>query len=148
MILIHVLLWLISPHVLRMDHIPTAVRPHATSREFNIELDPETLTKAQEKQKDPFKFVETNPEAPENIPDKTNNFAAQNQQAAQEKPTPDGKSDRPATEGKKDFESNQIVSGRLIQPMERVEAAPPPVEAPPVETPPVTAPRAEQTPPS
>ena len=145
-ILVHVLLWLISPHVLRLDHIPTAARPHATSREFNIEIDPETLAKAQPKQKDPFKFVETNPEAPENIPDKTENFAAQNQQAAQEKPTPDGKSDRAATEGKKDFVSNQIVSGRLVQPIERVEPAPPPVTAPPVETPPAAAPRAEQTP--
>jgi hypothetical protein len=137
---------LIAPHVMRVEHIAGAVRPHATSREFNIEIDPETLSKAQQKQKDPFKFVETNPEAPENIPDKTDNFAAQNQQAAQEIPNPDGASDRAATEGKKDFESNQIVSGRLIQPMELVEAAPPPVEAPPVETPPVEAPRAEQTP--
>jgi hypothetical protein len=144
-ILIHLLLWWISPHVLRMEHVPVAARPHATPREFNIELDPETLTKAQEKQKDPFKFVETNPEAPENIPDKTENFAAQNQQAAQEKPAAETKSDRAATEGKKDFESNQIVSGRLIQPIERVEA-PPPVEAPPVETPPVPAPKAAQTP--
>jgi hypothetical protein len=145
-ILIHVLLWLVSPHVLRMEHVPGEARPHATPREFNIELDPEMLTKVQEKQKDPFKFVETNPDAPENVPDKTENFAAQNQQAAQEKPTPDQTSDRAATEGKKDFESNQIVSGRLVEPMERVEAAPPPVVAPPVETPPVAAPRAEQIP--
>ena len=145
-VLIHLLLWFVSPHVLRIEHVPGAARPHATSREFNIEIDPDTLAKAQ-KQKDPFKFVETNPEAPENTPDKTENFAAQNQQAAQEKPTPDGKSDRPATEGKKDFESNQIVSGRLTQPIERIEAAPPPpVTAPPVETPPAPTPRAEQTP--
>ena len=146
MILIHLLLWWISPHLLQLHPIDVAVRPHATPREFNIEIDNETLAKSQ-KQKDPFKFVETNPEAPENTPDKTENFAAQNQQAAQEKPTPDGKSDRPATEGKKDFESNQIVSGRLIQPIERVEAPPPPpVEAPPVETPPTPAPRAAQIP--
>jgi hypothetical protein len=146
-ILIHVLLWLISPHVLRLDHVVGATRPHATSKEFNIEIDPETLSKAQPKQeRDPFKFVETNPEAPENIPDKTSNFAAQNQQAAQEKPDPDGKNDRAATEGKKDFESNQIVSGRLVQPIERMEPVAPPVEAPPVETTPTPAARAEQNP--
>jgi hypothetical protein len=145
-ILIHLLLWWISPHLLQLHPIAGAVRPHATPREFNIEIDSETLAKSQ-KQKDPFKFVETNPEAPENVPDKTENFAAQNQQAAQEKPTPDAKGDRAATEGKKDFESNQIVSGRLTEPIERVEAPPPPpVETPPVETPPVAAPRAEQTP--
>ncbi|MGH7946318.1 MAG: hypothetical protein ACREH8_15830, partial [Opitutaceae bacterium] len=146
-ILIHLLLWLIAPHILRFEHVGGDVRPHATAKEFNIEIDPETLSKAQEKQKDPFKFVETNPEAPENIPDKTENFAAQNQQAAQEKPNPDGTTDRAATEGKKDFESSQIVSGRLVQPIERVEPAPPPpVVTPPVEAPPVPAPRAEQTP--
>jgi hypothetical protein len=145
-VFIHLLLWFISPHVLRMDHV-AATRPHTASREFNIEIDSETLAKSQQKQKDPFKFVETNPEAPENIPDKTENFAAQNQQAAQEKPNPDGKSDRAATEGKKDIESNQIVSGRLLEPVERVEAPPPPpVDAPPVETPPAPAPRAEQIP--
>ena len=98
-ILIHLLLWLVSPHLLTLEHVPGAVRPHATPREFNIELDPETLTKAEEKQKDPFKFIETNPEAPENSPDKTENFAAQNQQAAQEKPAAETKSDRAATEG-------------------------------------------------
>jgi hypothetical protein len=144
-LLIHVLLWLIAPHILRIDHVPAAVRPHTSSKEFNIEIDPETLSKTQ-KQKDPFKFVETNPEAPENTPDRTDNFAAQNQQVAQEKPTPDGKSDRPATEGKKDFESNQIVSGRLTQPVQRVEAPPPPPPEVPVAETPVPTPRAEQNP--
>src|SRR5687767_4585478 len=61
-LLIHLLLWLVAPHVLQLDHVPAAVRPHSSSREFNIEIDPETLAKTQ-KQKDPSKFVETNPEA-------------------------------------------------------------------------------------
>lgn len=143
-LLIHLLLWLIAPHLLRFDHVPT-VRPHSTAREFNIEISPDAFPK-QQKEPDPSKFVETNPDAPENTPDKTTNFAAQNQQVAQEKPTPDGKSDRPALEGKKDFESNQIVSGRLTQPLERVEPQPPPApEVPPAETA-TAAPRAEQNP--
>ena len=144
-LLIHLLLWLISPHILRLDHVPSGARPHSAAREFNIEIDPETLTKAQQKQPDPTRFVETNPDAPENIPDKTTNFAAQNQQAAQEKPDPDGKSDRAATEGKKDFDSNQIVSGRLVQPTERMEPPAPQVIAPVAEAP-VATPRAEQNP--
>src|SRR6478672_5166716 len=144
-LLIHLLLWLVAPHILRIEP-STSVRPHTTSREFNIELNPETFAKAPPKPKDPFKFVETNPDAPENTPDKTNNFAAQNQQVAQEKPTPDGKSDRPATEGKKDFESNQIVSGRLTQPIEHVEAQPPPPMNLPVADQTVKPPRAEQNP--
>jgi hypothetical protein len=91
----------------------------------------------------PTRFVETNPDAPDQAPYKTNNFAAQNQQVAQEKPTPDGKSDRPALEGKKDFESTQIVTGSLSKPVEHLEVAPP-VESQPTTA--VTAPKAEQNP--
>ena len=145
-VIFHLLLWLIGPRVLRLDHVAMAPRPHSTPREFNIELEPDTFAKQPPKPKDPFKFVETNPEAPENTPDNTTNFAAQNQQVAQEKPTPDGKSDRPATEGKKDFESNQIVSGRLTQPLEHIEAAPPPPTDAPVADQRVTPPKAQQNP--
>jgi hypothetical protein len=145
-LLIHVFLAVVSPYVLRMEHVPGTVRPHSPGKEYNIELTPESFAKAPEKQPDPFKFVETNPEAPENTPDKTANFAARNQQAAQEKPDPDGKNDRAATEGKKDFESNQIVSGRLVNPVERLEAVQPPSPEVPVAEAPVTPPRAEQNP--
>jgi hypothetical protein len=144
-LLIHLLLWGVVPHLLQFDSVKVGVRPAAKGHDFNIELAPETFNKAPVKPKDPFKFVETNPEAPENTPDRTNNFAAQNQQVAQEKPTPDGKSDRPATEGKKDFESTAIVSGRLTKPIEHMEAVPPPVEAPPQEQI-VASARAEQNP--
>jgi hypothetical protein len=145
-LLFHLFLWLFGPYLLRFDHVPAAVRPHSTSREFNIELAPEMFAKTPPpKPKDPFKFVETNPDAPENTPDKTNNFAAQNQQVAQEKPTPDGKSDMPATQGKKDFESNQIVSGRLSQPIEHQEAQPPPSAVPEADQK-VMPPKAEQNP--
>jgi len=145
-LLIHLFLALVSPHVFRMEHGTGTVRPHSPGKEYNIELTPESFAKAPEKQPDPFKFVETNPEAPENTPDKTANFAARNQQAAQEKPDPDGKNDRAATEGKKDFESNQIVSGRLVDPVERLEAVAPPAPEVPVAEAPVTPPRAEQNP--
>jgi hypothetical protein len=143
-LLVHLLLLLVAPHILRIGEV-SGVRPQSTPREYSIEINPEVLAKPKEQPIDPNKFVETNPDAPENIPDKTNNFAAQNQQAAQEKPNPDGKSDHAATQGKKDFESNQIVSGRLTTPMERLEALPAPTETPPAETP-VAAPRAEQNP--
>ncbi len=122
-IVVHLLIWLAAPYLARFG--PHAgLAPSSTARDFNIELTPEMFTKPEEP-KPPQRFVETNPDAPENTPDKTNNFAAQNQQVAQEKPTPEGKSDRPAMEGKKDFESNQIVSGRLSQPVEQVQAPTP-----------------------
>lgn len=144
-IVFHLLLWVVGPRLLRFEAIPLTPRPHTSARDFNIELAPETFAKAPPKPKDPFKFVETNPEAPENTPDKTENFAAQNQQAAQEKPDPAGKSDRAATAGKKDFESNQIVSGRLTQPIEHIPALPPASSLPEAEQ--IVQPaRAEQNP--
>lgn len=130
-VLIHLLLWLLGPAVLRFEAVPVTARPESTERNFSIELEPEVQVQPQPKPAAPFRFVETNPEAPENVPDKTNNFAAQNQQVAQQKPTPEGRSDRPALEGRTDIESTQIVSGRLTQPQEFTAAPPLPAEAPP-----------------
>lgn len=142
-ILILILLWILDPVLYRRD---LTVRPHSTAREFNIELAPDTVVPKQAvKPKDPFKFVETNPEAPENTPDKTENFAAQNQQAAQEKPT-DTKSDRPSVQGQKEIKSEQIVSGRLTTPMEHMPAQPPPPPEQPVAEQEVKAAKAEQNP--
>jgi hypothetical protein len=93
---------------------------------FDIEIAPDEFIMPEKEPPPPDRFVEANPDAPENTPDKTRNFSAQNQQVAQEKPTPDGKSDTPATEGKKDHQSNQIVSGELTTPLEM-----PPPSAPP-----------------
>lgn len=146
-IVFYLLLWLMSPYLFRVDHVIRKFPPHPSTRQFNIEIAPDTFAKPQPlpKPPPPNKFVETNPDAPENIPDKTTNFAAQNQQVAQEKPTPDGKSDMPALQGKKDFESTQIVSGQLAKPLEHMEATPPPVETPPREQT-VAAPAQEQNP--
>lgn len=143
-IIFYLLLWLLGPYILSFEAAPVAARPHAAPRQFNIELAPDTFAKAPPKQPDPLKFVETNPDAPENTPDKTNNFAAQNQQAAQEKPAEKTESDRAATEGKKDFESNQIVDGRLTKPIEHLEAVPDQQPAPPDTV--AATPRAEQNP--
>ena len=145
-LIFYLLLWLVGPYLLRFEHIAGPTRPHATPREFNIEIAPEIFAKPLPKPAQPFKFVETNPDAPENIPDKTNNFAAQNQQVAQEKPTPDGHNDRPAIEGQKESQTNQIVTGQLQPPpIEHVEAVPPPPETKVAETS-VATPKQEQNP--
>jgi hypothetical protein len=143
-LLIHLLLWLVAPFLFHFDPVVSGVRPRAAPQPFNIELAPETFAKPVAKPPPPSKFVEANPDAPENTPDKTTNFAARNQQVAQEKPTPDGKSDMPALEGKKDMQSTQIVSGSLSKPVEHIEALPP-VEVPPSENI-VAKPKAEQNP--
>ncbi|MFT3829155.1 MAG: hypothetical protein QM691_05540 [Opitutaceae bacterium] len=67
----------------------------------------------------PKRFVEINPDAPENDPGKTDNFGARNQQAAQPEPGTDH-NDRPKTSGEAE-DSTAIVTGSREQP---VEAAP------------------------
>lgn len=143
MLLVHVLLLLLAPRLLDTGHVGSVLRPHASARQFNIEIAPETFARPTPKPP-PQQFVETNPNAPENVPDKTNNFAAQNQQVAQEKPTPNGKSERPAMEGQKDIHSTQIVSGTLERPVPQTSVPPEP-ETPPTQTT-QTPPRLEQNP--
>jgi len=137
--------WLVAPHLFRIETIPVTARPHASSQTFSIQLAPDTFAPKPAPKQDPFKFVETNPDAPDNTPDKTQNFSDRNQQVAQEKPTPDSKSDRPALEGKKDFESTQIVTGHLSQPIEQIEAVPSPQETAEAEKA-VAAPKLQQNP--
>ncbi|MEO7414277.1 MAG: hypothetical protein ABIZ81_13060 [Opitutaceae bacterium] len=141
-VLLHVLIFLLAPFLIRLapDKPLTATTP---TQEFNIELAQDDAAK--EPPPPPNRFVETNPDAPENEPDKTTNFAAQNQQVAQEKPTPDGKNDRPALDGKKDFDSPSIVSGQLSKPVEQQPETPPALETPPREQT-VAAPKLEQNP--
>src|SRR5215216_5856986 len=101
-VLLHLLILLLAPFLFRLAPVHP-LREKAPTQEFNIELQDDAAK--QPPPPPPNRFVETNPDAPENEPDKTTNFAAQNQQVAQEKPTPNGKNDRPALEGKKDFDS-------------------------------------------
>lgn len=73
-----------------------------TSIELILEpVDPETL-----------RYVEANPEAPENEPDRTNNYSFRSQQAADEKPDA-SKDDMPTVEG--DAVSQKIVQGAVEQ---------------------------------
>ena len=143
-LLVHLLLLVVGPRLLRFEHAPSVIRPHSSSRQFNIVIAPDTFPRPVPKPPVPKQFVETNPDAPENIPDKTNNFAAQNQQVAQEKATPNGESERPAIDGKKDFQSNQIVDGHLQKLTEVVPVAPSAPETPAQTAP--TPPRLEQNP--
>lgn len=141
------IIWLLGAALRHLGHVAPGGPTTASKPIFNIELTPEEFyLPEQKKETPPDRFVETNPDAPENTPDKTRNVAARNQQVAQEKPTPDGKSDTPALEGKKDQEVTQIVSGQL-----RTQDQLPPPPAPPpspaiAATPGQSAPRREQNP--
>ncbi len=142
-ILVHLLLIFLLPQLRLRDLTLTNPGNSGTeANSFDVQLaPPEPAPPVPPKPR----FVETNPNAPDNVPDKTNNVAAQNQQVAQEKPTPDGKSDRPAITGEPDKPDTAIVSGQLVEPRALPAAAPaPPAQpVPPDSQPP---PRAAEAP--
>jgi hypothetical protein len=117
-VLFHVLLFCLAPYFpvekLAGSHSNLEAIANADrGKEFNFELaNPETPP-----EQNPFRFVETNPDAPENTPDKTSNFSDRNQQAAQqEKPTEVDPENRPSVKGRDDVQSNAIVSGNRAPP--------------------------------
>lgn len=140
-ILLHLILLIFAPKIgeLLDSGASTATPDDWASREFQIELPP---------LEPPLplrvpKFVEANPNAPDNAPDKTDNVAAQNQQVAQETPTPGGKSDSPASKGDPTTSSTAIVTGQQTEPQPSVRQPPPSTQP---ETPEQQAARKAQTP--
>jgi hypothetical protein len=126
-VLVHLLLLLLAPQIFRDQFSPGRfVQPGSSARTYEVELAPQAfLRKPPPPPPSPERFVETNPDANNNIPDKTDNFGAQNQQAAQPVPDKDSTLRMPKTEGKKDFQNDsQVVSGRLEN-AEPFQPAPP-----------------------
>src|SRR5579871_5379124 len=130
-LLIHLLLFAVSPYLLKSEVVHSKMRPRAAPKQFSIEIAPDAFVKPPPKPP-PSRYVEANPNAPDNVPDKTNNFSSQNQQLAQETPQPDQHNDKPKTDGKKDFQSNQVVSGQLTKPQDAVPITQ--TEAKPIKT--------------
>ena len=118
-ILAHVLLLWLGP---KFEHSFMSTPPARgdglieTTTKFDIEITPEEVP--------PTTFVDANPDAPENVPDETANFAERNQQLAQEEPA-EIEGDKPSTEGEEDIESTSIVSGENAPPALPVPATPP-----------------------
>jgi hypothetical protein len=127
-VFIHLFLFAVSPYLLRTDTLPAMVKKHAAPPQFNIEIAPDEFVRPQPKPPPPNRFVESNPNAPENIPDKTNNFSNKNSQLAQEKPQLEKNTETPKLDGKKDVESNQVVSGQLVKPVETAPVPPQPLQ--------------------
>jgi hypothetical protein len=94
-----------------------------STKEFDIEI-----VSAPEEEKVLPKYVETNPNAPDNIPDETINESSRNQQAANPDPVEELSSDRsPSSKSDEDIPSEKILSGDLeVQPL----TASPSVEQP------------------
>lgn len=103
-LLVHVLLYLMMP-----EHFYPV--PLGLSQPDTIELELET---AVEEQVDPeqLRFVEANPEAPENTPDRKDQYSFRNTQAADESPEA-SLLEAPKVEGQE--ASQKIIDGRLEQ---------------------------------
>lgn len=82
-VLFHLLLVLLSPNFAFDDFSGVHTGINIQSKDRGQSFDFELSDPVQEKPRDPFQFVETNPDAPANEPDKTDNFSNRNQQAAQ-----------------------------------------------------------------
>ncbi|HUJ45335.1 MAG TPA: hypothetical protein VLW52_17190 [Opitutaceae bacterium] len=143
-VLVHLLLLLLAPQMLRNEFSPGRfVRPGTNARNFDIEITPDLL--GPRAPPPPMRFVETNPDANNNIPDNTTNFAAQNQQAAQPVPDKNSTLRMPKTEGKKDFENDsQVVTGSLQKP--ELTSPTPPAQAQQATTAQNQAPRKQEVP--
>ena len=140
-LLVHLFLFAFAPYLLRTDEVHQSAKDKLAARQFNIEIAPEAFIPPP-KPPPPNKYVEANPNAPDIVPDRTNNFSSKNQVLAQEKPQLDQHNDKPKLEGKKDIQSNQTVSGQLTKPMDSVPVAP--TVATPSKT--MTAPKQAQDP--
>ena len=126
--LFHILLVVLAPEFDFMkfsgSHGGISVANTNKGKTFDFEL---AQPPVKEKEKDPFRFVETNSAAPENTPDKTTNFSNRNQQSAQEVAAKElDPEKRPTVKGQDEIKSDTIVSGDM--------APPSPPSAPTVDT--------------
>jgi hypothetical protein len=126
-VLFHLLLVVMSPRFAfdKFSGIHTGIHVANTNKgkTFDFQLDP---GKVEEKPKDPFKFVETNPDAPDNTPDKTSSFSNRNQQSAQPDPAKEkDPENRPSVKGQEQIKNDTaIVTGNMTQPQQGATAAP------------------------
>jgi hypothetical protein len=118
-VLFHLLLVWLSPQFafekFAGSHSGISVTSANKGKTFDFELAQPAM---QTKEKDPFRFVETNTAAPENIPDNTTNFSNRNQQSAQEvAATEKDPENRPTVKGQDEIKNDMaIVSGDMAPP--------------------------------
>jgi hypothetical protein len=152
-LLVHGLLLLFAPKIEQLISPDSAevVAEDWASKEFQVEfspvVDPVPVPAAPEPPRVQLpQFVEANPNAPDNAPDKIDLVAAQNQQVAQLLPTPKGQSDAPASKGDPSTDSTVLVEGRHSESRPAsVQAQTPPAPKPQPTPAPSTPPPAEPT---
>ena len=118
-LLFHLLLVWLSPQFAFEKfsgvHSGISVTSANKGKTFDFELAQPPVTA---KERDPFRFVETNSAAPENTPDKTSNFSNRNQQSAQEVAAKElDPEHRPSVKGQDQIKNDTaIVSGDMAPP--------------------------------
>jgi hypothetical protein len=128
-ILFHILLLVLSPR-LNFDEfsgIHTGIQMNPASRGQTFDFELTDAVRPVEEERNPFRFVETNPDAPENEPDKTENFSNRNQQSAQmETPKEIDPLRRPTITNAQDKIQNDmsIVTGDMAEPQTGAAARP------------------------
>ncbi len=105
------------------DHANLAAIAARKNKTFDFQLEPLPPTPPKP---DPFKYVETNPDAPANEPDKTNNFSNRNQQSAQAEAAKEkDPENNPSTKGRDEIkDSNAVVSGDHSKPQQGAAVTP------------------------
>jgi hypothetical protein len=126
-LLFHLLLLWLSPQFSLNKfsgvHSGIAVKTNK-GKSFDFQLDPVV---PEPPKQNPFRYVDTNPDAPENTPDKTPNFSNRNQQSAQPDPAKEkDPENRPSITNAQDQIKNDasIVTGNLAKPQQGAAAAP------------------------
>lgn len=124
-ILLHLLLLWIAPKIEKHMFADVVVLPSSGDtplvQNFDIQL-------ADIPPPPPDQYVETNPDAPDNPPDETDQFSDRNQQLAQEIAAEE-EGDMPSTEGSDEIDTTSIVSGDNIDDQPPIPALPPSPEA-------------------
>jgi len=117
-LLFHLLLVILSPQFSfqRFSGVHSGI--HVTSANKGKTFDFELAQPATAPEKQQLNFMETNSAAPENTPDKTNNFSNRNQQAAQEEAAKEKDAlGRPSVKGQDKIQNDSaIVSGDMAKP--------------------------------
>jgi hypothetical protein len=123
-VLFHVLLLVLAPRLALEKFVGshsnlTAVMK-AKQKTFEIELVPPPPAP------EPFKFIETNPDAPSNTPDKTKFFSNRNQQSAQAEAAKEkDEENKPSVKGQDEIKNDSaIVSGTHTQPQDGAAVTP------------------------
>lgn len=127
-LLFHILLFTLAPLLPSEKLVGTHSNLNAVMARKTKTFDFQLANPPPQKPANPFKFVETNPDAPENTPDKTDNFSNRNQQSAQAEAAKEkDPENRPSVKGQDEVKNDTaIVSGDRAQP--QPGAAPTPTE--------------------